>query len=283
MHILFDSLSSQVQVHRRLNIRMNTLLGAIQSEGWTYSFSRDPITEGQLHGCDVLAILTRIHVNFGDATDPNPSPPLDYTGEIPSIKTFVHKGGGLLLISNHGPNNLKKNGHIGDPMGDLGHTKHDKDLAKAFGIVIKPAHFTVPKVSAEPNGLQDTLMSITGDSLNTEPSNSVLFQVKEIAVHNSCGIQGEKGIPWTSIAKIPKDAIDHSGYGVLANGPKKNEHQHYAIRLDHGSGKVIVAGNSGLAGDDGCTNPSAGTILYGNNLLFLLNCFKYLGGMKLGF
>ena len=39
MHILFDSLSSQVQVHRRLNIRMNTLLGAIQSERWTYSFS----------------------------------------------------------------------------------------------------------------------------------------------------------------------------------------------------------------------------------------------------
>lgn len=288
MHILFDSLSSQVQVHRRLNIRMNTLLGAIQSEGWTYSFSRDPITEGQLHGCDVLAILTRIHVSFADATDPNPSPPLDYTveiptGEIPSIQTFVNKGGGLLLISNHGPDNLDKNGHIGDPMGHLGDTQHDKDLAKAFGVVINPAHFTVPKASVEPNGLQDTLMSITGDSLNSEPSNSVLFQVKEIAVHNSCGIQGEKSIPWTSIAKIPKDAIDHSGYGFLSNDPTKNEQQHYAIRLDYGSGKVIVAGNSGLAGDDGCTIPAPGTILYGNNLLFLLNCFKHLAGMKPGF
>jgi hypothetical protein len=283
MHILFDSLSSQVQVQSRLKIRMNTLLGAIQSEGWTYAFSRDPITDGQLHGCDVLAILTRIHVNFTEATDPNPSPPLDYTSEAPTIQAFVKNGGGLLLISNHGPDNLDNNGHIGDPKGDLGDTTHDTYLANAFGVVIRPAHFTVPKVAAEPNGLQNTLMSITGDSLNSDLSDGVLFQVKEIAVHNACGIQGEKGVTWTSIAKIPKEAVDHSGYGILANDSATNEQQHYAITLNYGSGKVIVGANSGLAGDDGCTIPAPGTILYANNLLFLLNCFKYLAGLKLGF
>jgi hypothetical protein len=131
MHILFDSLSSQVQVHKRLNIRMNTLLGAIRSERWTYSFSKGPITarSGQLDGCDVLAILTREQLNFDPYfTKPIDSAAFDYTGEeIADIQTFVKKGGGLLLISNHGPdnpdNNPPNNGNLGD-------TKYDVKLPR---------------------------------------------------------------------------------------------------------------------------------------------------------
>lgn len=127
MHILFDSLSSQVQVHRRERIRMNTLLGAIQSEGWTYSYSRDPITSGQLHGCDVLAILTREQLNFKDATNPNAnSDAFAYAdSEIEAIDSFLGNGGGLLLISNHGPNP----GTSGDKYGD---TKYDRSSTRTI-------------------------------------------------------------------------------------------------------------------------------------------------------
>jgi hypothetical protein len=285
MHILFDSLSGQVQVHRRLNIRMNTLLGAIRSEGWTYSFSRDPsfpgpdqskpsrgsITQGQLDGCDVLAILTREPVSFDNATNPNLPPadatewPYKYlTTEITAITDFVGNGGGLLLISNHG-----SKPH--EPAG-LGDTKYDKDLAAAFHLVLNPAHFNDPK---------NALMSMTTELNHKDFKRSILFQVTTIAVHNSCGIQGEVHFPWTSIAKIPDDAVDSSEHHpkYQSHDPSTGEQQHFAITRTWGSGRVIVAGNSGLAGDDGCTIPAPGTILYGNNLLFLLNCFKYLAGI----
>jgi hypothetical protein len=60
-----------------------------------------------------------------------------------------------------------------------------------------------------------------------------------------------------------------------------NQQQHYGIKLN--DSRVIVAGNSGLAGDDGCTIPAPGTIRYGNNLSFLLNCFKYLAKLPIGY
>jgi len=263
MHILLDSLSTQVQVHKRLHIRLNTLLGAIRSEGWTYAFSRDPITKGQLDDCDVLAILTRHPVGFDDATNPNPSAASAYayepTAEIPAIVDFVHSGGGLLLISNHGP--------AGTSPDD---TVNDRVLANAFNVVIKPAHFTPPPPAK--------LLSMTSaNSLNGALSNGVLFQVSEIASHNSCAIHGGPGLTFSSIARIPSNADDKSANNISPNN------QHYAITLNHGSGKVIVVGNSGMAGDDGCTNPAPGTIVYANNLLFLLNCFKVLAGIAPGF
>lgn len=271
MHILFDSLSSQVQVHRRERIRMNTLLGAIQSEGWTYSYSRDPITSGQLHGCDVLAILTREQLNFKDATNPNAnSDAFAYAdSEIEAIDSFLGNGGGLLLISNHGPNP----GTSGDKYGD---TKYDRKLAKHLKVILNPAHFV---------RVGDTLMTMSMESglLNAAHQHGVLFQVKEIAVHNSCGIQLEAGVSFDWIAKIPKDAVDNSPRESPSKPNFKPDHQYYAIRMYHGNGRVIVAGNSGLAGDDGSTIPAHGTILYANNLLFLLNCFKELAGITPGF
>jgi hypothetical protein len=260
MHVVFDNLSTQVQVHRRLHIRLNTLLGAIHSEGWTHGFARDPITPDQLHGCNVLAILTRHPVGYVDATNPAvPNQSFAYdTGEIAAITDFVTAGGGLLLISNHGPT----------PAANTDDTVHDKVLAQAFNVVIQAAHFQVPGA---------TLMSMTlANSLNATLSTGVLFQVSEIATHNSCAISGGKGLAFTSIARIPSTAVDKNTGPGGTNLPPA--HQHYAITFDFGKGRVIVAGNSGIAGDDGCTDPAPGAIAYANNLLFLINCFKVLAG-----
>ena len=264
MHVVFDNLSTQVQVHRRLHIRLNILLGAMQSEGWTYDFSRDPITSDQLEGCSVLAILTRHPVGFADATNPAvPGQSFAYSPtEITAIKKFVKAGGGLLLISNHGPT----------PTSTTDDTINDKVLAQEFNVVIKPAHFQVPGA---------TLMSMTPtNSLNAALSSGVLFHVKEIAAHNSCAISVDPAFTFTPIATIPSTAVDkNTGPNGTSLSPAG---QHYAIMLTGGSavgqGRVIVAGNSGMAGDDGCTDPAPGTIAYANNLLFLINCFKVLAG-----
>ena len=266
VHIVFDNLGTQVQIHRRLDIRLNTLLGAIHSEGWTYDFSRDPITAEQLQACNVLAIFTRHPVGFADANNPAvPGQSYAYDpSEISIIHDFVKAGGGLLLISNHGPS----------PTSTTDDTINDKVLAQEFNVVIKPARFHVPGV---------TLMSMTlANSLNSALSaSSVLFQVSEIAVHNSCAIRRSSGHPFTSIATIPSSAVDeNNGPGGTNLSPANH---HYAIMFQSGSGRVIVAGNSGLAGDDGCTDPSPGTIAYANNLLFLLNCFKVLAGFTPSF
>ena len=137
-------------------------------------------------------------------------------------------------------------------------------LAKQFKVILHPAHFEDPSKKL-------MTMSLDAGQLNSELEDGVLFQVNEIAVHNSCGIQVEPGYDFQWIAKIPKHAVDKSPHGNF------NPADHYyAIRRYHGGGRVIIAGNSGLAGDDGCTMPAPGTILYANNLLFLLNCFKEL-------
>ena len=46
-----------------------------------------------------------------------------------------------------------------------------------------------------------------------------------------------------------------------------------------GQGAVIVAGNSGIAGDLGNNDPAPGMVASGNNLMFLLNCISYLGNL----
>ena len=187
--------------------------------------------------------------------------PVVRPNEITTITNFVNAGGGLFLISNHGPT----------PTDLTDDTVNDKVLAQAFNVVIQPAHFKGP----------GKLMSMTlANSLNNAlTSADVLFQVKEIAVHNSCAISPGPKLTFTSIAKIPPTAVDqNTGPGGTNLKPAD---QYYAIKLPwgSGSGQVIVAGNSGQAGDDGCINPSPGTIAYTNNLLFLLNCFKVLAGI----
>jgi hypothetical protein len=257
MHVVFDNLSTQVQVHRRLHIRLNTLLGAIHSEGWTHTFARDPITPDQLHGCNVLAILTRHPVGYTDATNPAaPNQSFAYdTGEILAITEFVNAGGGLLLISNHGPT----------PTSNTDDTVNDKVLAQAFNVVIQAAHFQVPGA---------TLMSMTlAYSLNATLSAGVLFQVTEIATHNSCASAAARARVHVN-RQGPSTAVDKNTGPGGTNLPPA--HQHHAITFGFGKGRVIVAGNSGIAGDDGCTDPSPGVIAYANNLLFLINCFKVL-------
>ncbi|HVZ38131.1 MAG TPA: hypothetical protein VHI13_02560 [Candidatus Kapabacteria bacterium] len=86
---------------------------------------------------------------------------------------------------------------------------------------------------------------------------------------DSCGIGAPNG---EVILPIPLDCYD-------AGGNNYNPADYaFAVASAYGSGNVIVAGHSGIAGDDnGVTCASPGEIGCGSNLTFLMNCIGYLG------
>jgi hypothetical protein len=262
MRILVDSLSSQVQVqlqgappHRRLN----TLYGAMLSAGasltkrwggdqkdpeWQICFSVGPITEDQLEGCDVFFVMTH-HLSHDV-----PSPAYVWTpSELDAITHFVANGGGLLLMTNHAD-----------------YQQYDAALAARFGIVLHE-DFISNKA---------TYMVMSGDLLNKEAfAKTYLFAVDSLATHDSCGISFAPGADGkgTWIAKFPAAAVDRATREAPDPG------RYYSVLMPWQKGKVIVIGNSGTVGDSGGTPfPACGMVTYGNNLMFVLNCLRLLGG-----
>jgi hypothetical protein len=47
-----------------------------------------------------------------------------------------------------------------------------------------------------------------------------------------------------------------------------------------GAGSLLVMGNSGWVGDYGAPNPACGLVPYESNLMFILNCIGYMGGLR---
>jgi hypothetical protein len=258
-NILFDQWGTQVQVQQTLGgKRLNTLLGAIESAGtssgvtWSSSFSADPLTAEQLTNADVLVILTRASIHdrenqkFAYSSD-----------EITAITSFVGAGNGLLLISNH-PN----------------YGVNDAVLAESFQVTIDTTNFI--SMPGEPP--TRPMMVMSGSSLNTADLTlaPLFLGVDSLSTHDACGISSSLGTART-LASFPS--------GAVANGsgpPPKGEG--FGVLVPYDSGQVIVLGNSGICGDNGGTlPPSCGTITYGSNLMFLLNCLRFLGGQPQAF
>ena len=271
MRILVDSFSSQVQVQLQgtpPHQRLNTLYGAMRSAGasltkqwnhdghdiknpeWEVCFSCGPISEAQLQGCDVFFVMT----HFPEFLGPNPAF-VWRDEELDAITSFVANGGGLLLMSNHTP-----------------FPQYDIALAARFGIVLQDVFITKQSPAAGGNGY----MEMSGDLLNKEDfSKSYLFGVDGLVAHDSCGISFASPSPEleTWIAKFPPGAV------VTSTGQAPPSDWYYSVLVPWQKGKVIVIGNSGTVGDSGGTPlPSCGTVTYGNNLMFVLNCLRLLGG-----
>jgi hypothetical protein len=257
MRILFDSMGSQVQVQNETGTRLNTLLGAIGSMGysagapWSFSFTdyTRPISQ-QLDGVDVLVILTHQRAVYPGMP---PAIPADvsfsfFDDDLERIPGWVSEGKGLLLVSNHGAFARGE-----PPFWPV----NDAVLAGGFGISIVPAAFmgTGPLSITPAAGAPARIVS----------------GVAQLVANNSCGIAADGA---TVIAPIPPGATDRSG-----NGYSPADYA-FSLLKPWGDGSVIVAGNSGTAGDRGNRWPSNGKIPDGNNLCFYLNCLAYLGGVS---
>jgi hypothetical protein len=257
MNVLFDSMSSQVQIQDTQKTRLNTLLGAMESFGYvggpkmSVSFSDyQQEISSQLSGVDVLVIFTR------HPAQPSPIPAgTDFSftaNDLSNIPSWVDGGGGLLLISNHGPGG-------GNP---TDWTIYDAPLAKAFGVTIVPAMFSNANETGNPLDIVPAVPA-------TSPFAPVTSFVSSILAHNSCGVQAGTGS--TVIAPIPAGCKD---LGSHHYNPADYD---YAVGVPWGKGAVIVAGNSGISGDLGNNDPAPGMIASGNDLRFLLNSIAYLG------
>ena len=273
MRILVDSLGSQVQVqlqgtppHRRLN----TLYGAMHSAGasltkpwssddpgvehpeWEVCFSCGPITEEQLQGYDVFFVMTHHPVSH------TPNPAFRWSdAELDAITSFVAQGGGLLLMSNHTPYPL-----------------YDIELAGRFGIVLQNVFISQNDPAVSMGGY----MAMSGDLLNAADfSSTYLFAVDGLAAHDSCGISFAPSSPefggGTWLAKFPPGAVN------FETGEAPPSDWYYSVLVPWQKGTVVVIGNSGTVGDSGGTpSPSCGMATYANNLMFVLNCLRLLGG-----
>jgi hypothetical protein len=254
MNILFDSLGSQPQIQAITLTRLNTLRGAMASFGysigkqWSVAFSdwQQPLKK-QLDGVDVLVILTRHRATY-PGLPPAVPPSTDFAfpvEDLDAIQAWVEQGNGLVHISNHGPML---------PGNDTDWTIYDAPLAARFGVTIVPAGFTGegPLVMTPAEGAPAPIKQ----------------NVSTIVAHNSCGVQAKDGV---TIAALPAGVVDRSGHDY---NPADYV---YATTVEKGFGSVIVAGNSGIAGDLGNDRPAEGTITLGSNLQFLLNCIAFVG------
>jgi hypothetical protein len=251
MHIVFDKGSSQVQVDLETGgKRLKTLFDAITAEGWTFAIGPDRIDGAALQGADCLAILTRRGATQRGTTNPFPADwDFSFTSsELQAVGDFVNGGGGLLLISNHGPFSA----------GSFDWTVNDRVLAAQFGVTINPAAYQSP---------EGRTLTMSGIDLNPAQSD-ILRGVTSIVPHNSCAVS--TGDPADFIAHIPANAKNSSP--IFKNGPAGES---YAVTA--GSGRIIVGGNSGIAGSEGTNYPASGLIDAGGNKQFLLNALRVAG------
>lgn len=273
MNLLFDSWSSQVLYQQAapsyppppLNppapqptgMRLNTLLGAIRSIGlnsgiaWNVKFTTPPITAQQLDGIDVYVSLTR-YQGTGFAYQ---------QAELDAIQTWVGGGGNVLLLSNHG-------GFPGARTDDW--TANDAPLAALFEVTLQNQSVQ----SRNDTSATRDVMAVSGDIpylANQAPS---------MTTHNSCIIDPADPDRCTAIVNFP---AKWTAYDPVTNTYSPPSTPYFALLVPgtaSGAGSLLVMGNSGWVGDYGSPNPACGLAPYESNLMFILNCIGYMGGLR---
>lgn len=268
MNLLFDSWCAQVLLQQAppspppntvpptpTGMRLNTLLGAIKSIGlscnkpWNVAFTTPPITPEQLDGIDVYISLTR-----------HQGPAYAYQqSELDAIQQWVGPGHNVLLMSNHG-------GFPTNPDDD--YTANDAPLARLFGVTLldrSVMNYVNPNAS--------NVMAIS----RTIPylANGAPF----ITTHNSCIIVPDDPDACTPIAYFPPSWTAYDPRNRRYSAPQT---PYFALLVPFpgsGGGSMLVMGNSGWVADYGSPTPACGLAPFESNLMFVLNCIGYLGGL----
>lgn len=261
MRILIDSLGLQARIHGQDGRRLATFLlelGRIPDCAVRFS-PPAPLSGDVLREYDVLVIATR---KIGD----NP-----YTEvELEAIPAFVQRGGGLLLMANHGD-------IPGKPYPNM--TLNDAVLARSFGIEIENTFFASPE-------WQDSVEIAGADLCLAHPilSGAQTGQpVRSLVMHNCSSLRtGEAGVP---LAALPGTLRDYRN----GNPPQG---RYFAIAADRGrltgAGRVVVTADSGFIGSqadaqpgfiaaNATTRPGFGLIAAGDNRRFIRNTLLWIG------
>jgi len=257
MKVLIDSLGLQARIHNQDGMRLEAFLRDLgRIPGCAVSFSPPaPLSRDLLDEVDVLVITTR-------KKQDNP-----YTEtELAAIPDFVQRGGGLLLMANHGD-------VPGRPYPNM--TLNDARLAREFGIEIENSFFASPE--------WNQLVEISGADLWTEHpiiSGAQTGQAVRSVVTNNCSSlrAGEGVAPLVSLPRAMRD---------YRNGDPP-QGRYFAAAAETGKGRVVVTADSGFIGSkaevqpgliaaNAATRPGFGLIESGDNLRFILNILLWIG------
>lgn len=266
--VLLDSQSAQAVVHRWDNARLSDLCAALTERGAfhvAFSDEQTPLAD-QLREVAVFIITSR----FGPpvtgefehprerltASAARPEPAYS-DADLAALTDFVGRGGGLLLMSNHG---------------DLpGHnawdwTRHDRTVAAAFGVSLEPAWFAGPPPEAFPTIEDSCLLAdhpIIRGLAGEEP-------VRQLVVGPSCALRG--GADAVPVVRMGPTMVDWRD-GRAVDG------YCFAVALEANEerrGRVVVTARSGFLGSAGTTYPAPGLLQRADNRRFVMNAVRWL-------
>ncbi len=256
MKVLIDSQGLQARIHLQDGQRLKTLLHALeQIPGCRVWFSSQAtLSAALLEKYDVLVITTR-------KIQDNPYAAVELT----AITDFVRRGGGLLLMANHGD-------VPGRPYPNM--TLNDALLADQFGIEIENSFFASTEWGK--------LAEISGSDLWTaHPIISGLQSGQPVRslVTNNCSslLIGAGCLP---LASLPGTMHDYRN-----SDPPRG--RYFAAAAEAGKGRIVVTADSGFIGSkatvqpglltaESATRPGFGLIEAGDNLLLILNTLLWL-------
>lgn len=237
MRIGLDGDSLQVRQHQRDEARLSLLLSEWEAELSASPQVLDSLTDRALRDLDVLLVATRV------------SPASD--AERRCLRSFVERGGGLLLLTNH----ADWPGH-----NEYDHTRHDRSIAELFGLSIERAWFRTPggvtRVSTSDFDRNHPILTAKGvDGRSVE---SVVF--------NNCS-----ALTCTSargIIRLPLSVVDER-CGLSPEGLA------FAVAMACGDGRVVATADSGFIGSPSSLAPGPGLLDRGSNLLFVTNALLW--------
>ena len=243
MRVVLDRFALQSRVHFDDGVRLASFIAALAQEAEVAFVG--PLLPEALADADVLVIPTR------SLAEPNAGPTLTSgrpyaDSEIDAVTAFVHRGRGLLLMTNHGD----VPGRAPD------HTEQDARLAACFGVTIERACFSS---DAGPS----KLVTMPGGH------HPVLDGVRTVVTMTSTSILADQGIP---LVPLEPAMTDRRG-GLDPHG------RFFAVAVT-GIGRVMVVGNSGFIGTRGTRKPNHGLFAEGDNGRFVVNAVRWLAATE---
>lgn len=163
------------------------------------------------------------------------------------IHNFILDGGGLLLMSNHG--NL---------------SQYDAKLAdEKFGVEIQPTFFR-HKFERVHTTLSESNLNSNHPIISGSPT------VNSIVTNTCCSIHSDSGDCIVSLSNEMEDRLN--------SNIRPTSEQYFAHALEEAQGRIVTIADSGFIGSDCTTSPGPGLILHGDNLRFIKNVIRWLGG-----
>ena len=167
--------------------------------------------------------------------------------EVADLVRFAERGGGLLIMSNHGASESAPN--------DL--TRYDRGLVRELGVTLECTVFSAPRGEARREN----------QTLAPARDHPTMQGIRGIAINNCSSLVCE-GAP--HLVEIPHDWKD-----ALAGGDPKG--RGFALAIDERiDGRVLIMTDSGFIGTPGTHVPGPGMIDQADNRNLMLNIFSWL-------